>query len=98
MSERSTLHWLMGSAEHASALQQCLQLATAEDSILLLGEAVLLLLRPEFEQQYLPQHVCACAEHWQQLTAAAAPVGVELVTWSQIVALIRQHPLQQSWP
>lgn len=97
MSERSTLHWVMGRADHQVALQQCLQQAAADDSILLLGEAVLMVLQPAFEKCQRQRHIHVCAQHWQQLTTAAEPTHVELLTWAQILALIKQHPLQQTW-
>jgi sulfur transfer complex TusBCD TusB component (DsrH family) len=87
----------MGHADNQAAWQQCLQQAAAGDSILLLGEAVLLTRQPEFEKQLTRRHIVACDEHWQQLTSAAQPAAVMLLTWPQIVQLIKQHPLQQSW-
>jgi len=97
MSELTTLHWFMAAAHNHAVWQQCLQQAAAGDSILLLGEAVLLTLQPEFEKQLTRRHVVACDDHWQQLTSAVQPVAVVLLTWPQIVELIKQHPLQQSW-
>jgi len=97
MSERSTLHWLMGRADDISVMRACLQQAAPVDSVLLLGEAVLLALHPAFENCAGQQHMVICEQHWWQCTSVAVPATVELMAWPQIVALIRQHPLQRSW-
>ncbi len=97
MSERSTLHWLMGRAGQLAVLQDCLQLAAATDTIVLLAEAVLLAQQSGFEKLIVDRHIVICRPHWEQLAGTAPPAAVELLTWPQIVTLIKQHPLQHSW-
>ncbi len=92
------MHWLMGAAGDSALLQRCVDAAASTDAVVLLADAVVLAAHPEFEKLTASTHVYVCAKDWLQLAGPEyIPPAVKLLTWTQILQLVKQHPLQRSW-